>query len=306
MKNESKVKDNLTNMGREWLFFNKNSLKNSTLQTYEYILDKHIAESALSYCSIGKITSEDIVDYSRKLLTENLSPKTVNTILLEINSIFKFAKTMYGINPPYIKYVRDMKNEMRVLTVAEQEKLELYLRENPDNYNLGVLFALYTGVRIGELCALKWENISDGAVRINKTMHRLRDENGKSRVMIDNPKTPSSNRTIPLPDFLSRIVESRRDSDGSYFLAGESVKMVEPRLMQKHFGKITELCALDGVTFHTLRHTFTTRCIECGFDAKTLSEILGHSDVKTTLNRYVHCSLELKRNSMNLLERLAV
>ena len=306
MKNESKVKDNLTNMGREWLFFNKNSLKNSTLQTYEYILDKHIAESALSYCSIGKITSEDIVGFSENLLSSNLSPKTVNTILLEINSIFKFAKTMYGINPPYIKYVRDIKCETRVLTVAEQERLERYARSDLNNYNLGVLFALYTGVRIGELCALKWEDISDGAVRINKTMHRLRDENGKSRVMIDNPKTPSSNRTIPLPDFLSRIVESRRDSDGSYFLASENVKMVEPRLMQKHFGKITELCALDGVTFHTLRHTFTTRCIECGFDAKTLSEILGHSDVKTTLNRYVHCSLELKRNSMNLLERLAV
>ncbi len=296
----------LENLGGEWLSFNRNSLKKSSFQTYEYLFDKHILHSELSYFPIGKITTEDIVSYSDELLNSNLSPKTVNCILMTINQIFKYAKEMYGFKPPKIRYVKDIKREMRVLSAAEQSRLERYLKEEPDNYKTGMLFALYTGVRIGELCAIKWGDIRDGAVRINKTMHRLKDEHGKSVVMIDKPKTESSNRTIPLPDFLNEIVENMRGDDESFFLSSERVLRVEPRLMQKRFKKAAEDCGLEGVTFHTLRHTFATRCIECGFDAKTLSEILGHSDVKTTLNRYVHCSLELKKNSMNLLSRIAV
>lgn len=293
-------------LGNEWLAFYRNSFKKSSFQTYEYLFKKHILNSGLSYFPIGKITTEDIVSYSDDLLNSNLSPKTVNCILMTINQIFKYAKEMYGFKPPKIRYVKDIKREMRVLSAAEQSRLERYLKAEPDNYKTGMLFALYTGVRIGELCAIKWGDIRDGTVKINKTMHRLKDEHGKSVVMIDKPKTESSNRTIPLPDFLNEIVENMRGDDESFFLSSERVLRVEPRLMQKRFKKAAEDCGLEGVTFHTLRHTFATRCIECGFDAKTLSEILGHSDVKTTLNRYVHCSLELKKNSMNLLSRIAV
>lgn len=305
MKNNSFSNFTFGKLTGDWLFFNRNSLKKSTLQTYEYLVDKHIMWSSLAGRLAEEITSEELVCYADRLLAQGLSPKTINCVLLIINSVFKFAKTMYGINPPYINYVKDMKRETRVLSVCEQKRLESLIREKLDSYNLGVLFALYTGVRIGELCALRWSDLSDGAVRISKTMHRLRDENGKSVVMIDKPKTPSSNRTIPLPDFLNKTVESRRGADGEFFLANERLSTVEPRIMQNHFKKLCARCGLENATFHTLRHTFATRCIECGFDPKTLSEILGHSDVKTTLNRYVHSSLELKKNSMNLLTKIA-
>lgn len=293
-------------LGKEWLNFNRNSLKKSTLQTYKYMLEKHIFLSDLSDCSIKEISTDDLVNYTEKLLDNGLSPKTINGVLLTINSILKYAGKMYGVSVINIKYVKENKSEMRVLSAAEQNRLELYLRNNMDTYKMGILFALYTGVRIGELCALKWGDIKDGTVRINKTMYRLRGSDGKTSVIIGDPKTSSSNRTIPLPDFLNEIVEKRRGDDNAYCMANEHTARVEPRLLQKKFKTVTEHCSLEDVTFHTLRHTFATRCIECGFDAKTLSEILGHSDVKTTLNRYVHCSLELKKHSMNLLDKIAV
>ena len=291
-------------LGKEWLKINRNSFKKSTLQTYEYMFDKHISVPELANYSLNEISAEDLVNYTEKLLGVGLSPKTVNSILVTIHSVFKYAAEKYDTDVPIIKYVKEHKCEMRVLSVAEQTTLEKYLRSNLDKYNLGILFALYTGVRIGELCALKWGDVKDGTVVINKTMHRLRDQNGRSRVMIDKPKTSSSNRTIPLPEFLVELVERFRGDDISYCMANNYTSMVEPRLLQKKFKKVARECELENVTFHTLRHTFATRCIECGFDAKTLSEILGHSDVKTTLNRYVHCSLELKKNSMNLLNKI--
>ena len=295
---------NLEKLGKEWLNFNRNSLKKSSLQTYEYLINKHINKSGLSNCSIKEISTEDIIEFSGELLGSKLSAKSTNSVLMTINAIFKYANNMYGVETPYIKYVKDIKSETRVLSVNEQKVLERFLKNNMNNYCFGILFALYTGVRIGELCALKWGDVEEGVVKINKTMHRLRDANGKSVVMIDKPKTVSSNRAIPLPDFLRIEAEKRRTSPDSFLLADENIERVEPRLLQKRFKAVTDACGLKDVTFHTLRHTFATRCIECGFDPKTLSEILGHSDVKTTLNRYVHCSLELKKSSMNLLDKI--
>ena len=296
----------LRELGNQWLYFNKQSLKKSTLQTYTVHFENHIAQSELANCHPKDIEPEGIIRFSQKLLDKNLSPKTVNCILLVLHSIFKFAKTMYGFSPPYIQYIKERKKETRVLSSEEQCRLEQHLKSNLNTYNLGILFALYTGVRVGELCALKWEDIRDGTVKISKTMHRINDENGRSVVILDEPKTPSSYRIIPLPDFLNPIIERRRRNDKEFFLSSDKMPRVEPRIIQNRFKSVSKMCGIEGSTFHTLRHTFATRCIECGFDAKTLSEILGHSDVKTTLNRYVHCSLELKKNSMNLLTRIAV
>ena len=134
----------------------------------------------------------------------------------------------------------------------------------------------------------------------------MKDENGKSTIFIDSPKTFHSNRTIPIPLFLNTIIESKRSDSENYVIANESVKIIEPRLMQIKFKRMTEECGLENVTFHTLRHTFATRCVECGFDIKSLSEILGHSDVKTTLNKYVHSSMELKQANMNKLNQIAI
>lgn len=244
--------------------------------------------------------------FSEQLLNNGLSPKTVNDIILILNALLKYASKYFNIEIVVAPYVKELQKEMRVLSISEQNLFEKYLYKDMDNFKFATLISLYTGIRIGELCALQWKDINNGTIKIYKTLHRLKDENGKSKIFIDSPKTFHSNRTIPNPLFLNTIIESKRSDSENYVIANESVKIIEPRLMQIKFKRMTTECGLENVTFHTLRHTFATRCVECGFDIKSLSEILGHTDVKTTLNKYVHSSMELKQANMNKLNQIAI
>lgn len=308
IKNIFNVKKNVTisQIAFEWLRANQNSFKRSTYQTYECIIKKYIVNSSLDNMHIEKLNISKYVSFSEQLLSNGLAPKTVNDIILILNSLLKHANKYFNIETVTAPYVKELKKEMRVLSVTEQNLFETYLYNDMDNFKFAALISLYTGIRIGELCALQWKDIRNGTIKINKTLHRLKDENGKSTIFIDSPKTFHSNRTIPIPLFLNSIVEDRRSNPESYVISNELIKVIEPRLMQIKFKKMTSECGLDNVTFHTLRHTFATRCVECGFDIKSLSEILGHADVKTTLNRYVHSSMELKQANMNKLNKIAM
>ena len=139
-------------------------------------------------------------------------------------------------------------------------------------------------------------------------MQRLQVDNlvndKKTQIVITDPKSYSSIRTIPLPDFIMELLKKFQGSDNEYFLTGESERFIEPRTMQNHFKLYIKEAAIDNANFHSLRHTFATRCVELGFDIKTLSEILGHSSVKITLDKYVHSSFEQKRANMNKLKLL--
>ena len=214
-----------------------------------------------------------------------------------------YAQDEFGFQKPVNRHVKEKRREMRVLSITEQQILENYLLQDMNYYKFGILFALYTGLRVGELCALEWDDIRDGNVYISKTVQRIRQEK-KTVVQISTPKTRSSNRVIPIPAFLHPLVENYRDV-GPVIKTTQG-KMVEPRLMQLHFNKYILQCNLDKANFHALRHTFATRCIEAGFDVKTLSEILGHTDVKTTLNRYVHSSYDLKQSNMDKLKPMVM
>jgi integrase len=185
---------------------------------------------------------------------------------------------------------------MRVLSVDEQRALTKYLNDNTDVYKFGILLALYTGMRIGELCALQWEDITDNHIQINKTLMRIKTDNCKTEIKIGTPKSESSKRFIPTPQCLLPLINKFRKN--GYVLSTEKLEFTEPRLLQIKFKNIITKCQIENINFHALRHTFATRCVEAGVDVKTLSEILGHSDVKTTLNRYVHSSFELKQKSM--------
>ena len=308
IKNVFNVKRKITigMVAGEWLNANRNSVKRSTYQTYECIICKYVINSTLDSICISALTPAHYALFSEQLLLKGLSPKTVNDIILILNSLLKYAAKYYNVEIITAPYVKEQKKEMRVLSNAEQKLLEQYLKNDMDNFKFGVLIALYTGVRIGELCALQWHDIQNGTIKIDKTLHRLKAENGKSIVVIDTPKTFHSNRTIPIPMFLNSIIEGKRDDPNKYVISNEDISIVEPRLMQIKFKKMTEECDLNGVTFHTLRHTFATRCVECNFDIKSLSEILGHADVKTTLNKYVHSSMELKQTNMNKLNKIAI
>lgn len=283
-----------------WLATTVNTVKPSTFQKYESVIRNHIS-IGLGQVQLKFITSQLIDQYTHeKLQGENaLSPKTVNDILTIIGLAMSFAEQEYGYKKPRIRRVKEERKEMRVLSLDEQKVLEKHLLCDTDLYKLGVIIALYSGLRVGELCALHWEDIKDDRICVNKSYRRIKA--GSSTVLeVSTPKTAASVRIIPIPSSVRCIVESFRSSGP--VLKTRTGKQVEPRLMQLKFRKYISECSMEKANFHALRHTFATRCIEAGFDVKTLSEILGHTDVKTTLNRYVHSSYELKQSNMEKLK----
>ena len=291
----------LSALMHEWLNHIENTVKKSTYQKYRSIVKNHVDTNAIGALPVRYLSANSYSDYiNSKLDSGLLSAKTVNDIVIIIGLSLSYAEEVYGIKKPKLQRVKEPRKEMRVLSLQEQKQLEQYLYHDMNLYNFGVLLALYTGIRIGELCALQWNDIRPDYIVISKTMHRIQ-ENDHTIIEITEPKTPSSVRTIPIPDFLKVIVDGYRQPNG-YVLVNRNKNRVEPRLMQLTFKKIIEDCDLPKTNFHALRHTFATRCIEAGFDVKSLSEILGHADVKTTLNKYVHSSFELKQENMKRLK----
>ena len=283
-----------------WLKSIEKSVKILTLQKYTGILKNHILPF-FGQILVTQITEKSITELSAKKL-KDLSASTVNEMLIVLNEILSFAHKEYKISKPQVNMIREHKKEMKVLSKFEQQRLEIYLLSNMDIYKFGTFIALYTGIRIGELCALNKKDIKDGILSINKTMHRISTEKG-SKVIIESPKSDSSIRKIPVSKFLNSMIE--KNTNDGFFLQTKNGNFVEPRLLQQKFNKYSSDCGIEGATFHTLRHTFATRCIEAGFDIKTLSEILGHASVKTTLEKYVHSSFEQKQKCMELLRATA-
>lgn len=299
----------VSDMMYRWLAHIHNRVKPSTLQKYESLTHNHILPE-LGNFPLQRVTRTLLEEFAERRVKNGrvgggtLSRKTVNDILIVLGLAMEFAEEEWHFTAPKIQLMREEKREARVLSPEEQRCLTALLLENMDIYKFGILLALYTGIRVGELCALQWEDITGDCLYVSKTVQRLRQrEKGKTDIVVGSPKSSSSRRRIPLPAFLQPYVAQFRMPDG-YVIRTQRRERAEPRSMQFKFGQIAARCGLTDVTFHTLRHTFATRCIESGFDVKTLSEILGHADVKTTLNRYVHSSFELKRENMDKLSFL--
>lgn len=201
-----------------------------------------------------------------------------------------------------------MQSVIRVFSLEEEKQLLEYLQNNMDLPALGILLCLFTGIRIGELCAMKWDdiNLDERKMSVGKTMQRIRSSSAlerKTEVRIFEPKSICSVRIIPLPDVLIGLLEKFYIS-GAFLLTGSNSHFIEPRTMQNRFKKILAACGIEDANFHAIRHTFATRCVELGFDTKSLSEILGHASVAITMNRYVHPTMTLKRENMNRFSEL--
>lgn len=297
---------NVARLSDVWLQHIALRVKPATYQKYAGLTANHILP-ALGDVLVNQLTRPLISEFANQQLHSGnmrggpLSVKTVNDMLVILGLMLEFAAEEYQINIPKISLLREEKKEARVLSPSEQAILTNYLLDDMDIFRFSTLLALYTGLRIGEICALKWSDISERHLRVERTMQRLPCAGGGTEIHIDTPKSRSSCRTIPLPAFLLPYVNRFRQDEG-FVLSNQRWEHSEPRILQVQFQKMVEHCGLEDVTFHTLRHTFATRCVENGFDIKTLSEILGHSDVKTTLNRYVHSSYELKAQNMERLQ----
>ena len=198
--------------------------------------------------------------------------------------------------------------KFRVLTSEEQNRLTDYLNHETDIYKFAILLSLTTGLRIGEICGLRWRDISaeSNTVSVAHTVQRIKnpDKTGEKKTILQlgTPKTQYSNRTIPLTDGMV-VLCNHFSKNPDFFILISSSKYADPRSLQRKLKLYTKDLNLQGVHFHTLRHTFATRCVEVGYDIKTLNEILGHSSISMTLNRYVHPNLDLKRENMKKLEQ---
>lgn len=301
---------------QEWLEQQKERMKESTFSHYTNVLQKQIFP-ILGDCCIANLDSNQMESFFRTKLTNGrldgagaLSPKTVADMRSILSQILGFAQKKGYINTALkLTTISVHSPQINVLTQNEQKKLEKVLFETSEPICLGILIALYGGLRIGEICALQWSdfNFEERTVYVCKTLIRIKDSSPdastKTKVLIQKPKTLCSIRTIPLPDFIFSYLKDYQKAANAYLLTGTK-NYLEPRSCLKKYKRILLQAGLQDYTFHTLRHTFATRCVENNFDIKSLSEIMGHSSVNITMQRYVHPSMELKRQQMNRLTKL--
>lgn len=281
----------------DWLEFwikTQTKLKPTTLQTYKSYIRNHI-KPLIGNLQLNKITDDVLQDFINNL---NLSATSVKTILSITKSALSAARCKGYTNNIHnnIRSPRKSKNPVKILTLKEQQRLEESLESDED---IGILICLYTGLRIGEVCALRWcdINFETAVMTINGT--QIRTANG---LEISEPKSCNSKREIPIPAFLLNKI--KKTMHNSMFVLTSSSKPYDLRSYRRHFKKILQKADLPDIKFHSLRHTFATRALEVGMDYKTLSELLGHASVGITLDLYAHSLKEHKTREMNKLNSL--
>lgn len=291
-----------------WLEVAAIRVKESSLANYRMKIEKHIIPNFgdLLCC---ELTVEMVQSFISEKLKCGLSPKYVADIVILMKSVFRHASRTRGLPNPleYVELPKRKSTEVKLLSRNQQKTLQTYLLNNMSLSSLGILLCFYTGLRIGELCALKWADIDfeNGVINVSRTIQRIQNSgrNGikcGTKLIITEPKSASSMRKIPIPDVILPYLLKYK-SEAEFFVLSGSIKPVEPRVMQYRFAAVLKKADLPSVHFHALRHMFASNCIAYGFDVKSLSEILGHSSVDITLNRYVHSSMEQKRKFMSKL-----
>ena len=296
----------------QWLWMQQSQVRPSTYAHYGMVLERHI-KPTLGELRPAALNAQAVAAFKQALLAQGLAAKTVKDILVILRSILLFTGKEVPDELPVIeiKYPRVAKKDVRVLSVEEQGRLSAYLWQDLDCCKFGVLLALMTGLRLGELCAMRWKDISlrDRTLQVSSTILRLpnpEDPAQKTRLVVGCPKSDTSARIIPLSEGAVRLCNAIGVRDASAYLLTGTEHYMEPRTLQYRMEKYAKSCALEKVHFHTLRHTFATRCVEAGFEIKSLSEILGHSSTGITMDRYVHSSMALKRANMDKLSAVGL
>lgn len=289
-----------------WLdSYMKYTIKIRTYNRYKSICEQHLIKE------LGKYELEELKpNILQELLLKKISAKysinTIRGIISVLKQALRLAITLEYIDKEYCSSLKIPSCEEKKISIfnkEEQKAIELFcLNHNKRNY-LGVIICLYTGIRLGELLALTWDDIdfNTNMLLINKTSYSAKVD-GKTKIIVDKPKTKKSNRLIPLPKQLVKLLKiMKKDSKSKYIITTRDFGMVGNRSYQRTFKSILKKSNVMYRNFHTLRHTFATNAIEIGMDVKTLAEILGHANAMVTLNRYSHSLLNYKIEMMNKL-----
>ena len=289
-----------------WLEFNCSKNKPTTQNKYEFLIKKHI-EPELGQFKLSKISAAIINRFIDGKI-KNLSNSYVRTMAIIIKSTLELGikENFIFMTNLDIHLPKPNKNELQVLSVTEQNSLEQYILNNLDFTTLGIYISLYTGLRIGEVCALRWQDIDfeNRIIKVKSTVVRIKDANGKSFNDIGKAKTDASIRDIPIFNKLFLLLLKMKRLSNSPFVVSTKIDFVNKRTFEYRYHKTLKKAGIRDIHYHALRHSFATRCIECGMDVKSLSEILGHSNVSLTLNTYVHSSMDLKKMQIEKLNNL--
>lgn len=302
----------------DWLDMKKLSVKQSTYAKYHYIIRTEILPELGDYPFIQMNSSVVNAFTSKKLgisaegTERKLASKTVRDIYTILKSVIRYGENEYhtGVLTANTVLPRPKLENVETLTIEELKKLDRYLWDHQEDARcVGLLLCMYSGLRIGEICALKWEDVDlkEKTIKIRYTMQRVTspesDGKYKTKIVIDEPKTQSSRRTIPISgEIYPAIVKIRGLAKGSPYFLSNTDRYVEPRNYQYFFKSTLKKAGIRNVNFHILRHSFATQCVAVGMDIKTISELLGHSSTSITLTYYVHSSLETKKNQLELLK----
>ena len=301
----------------EWLEnCKKEEVKSRTYSRYQGLITLHIIPM-LGDRNIQKLRRREIQDFlslQKKKGNirngEKLSTTSINMMLSVLNLAFEYACDMDYIEENPCIRVRRAKTDARKIeafTIDEQRAIECEIAKSEDKRLHGILLCLYTGLRIGELLGLTWDDVDfeRGMIKITKTVYRAKDNNGKWQLCVDTPKTKASDRIIPLPEYVKdMLINDHESAKTPYVVESKKGERMAIRSYQYMFEKLTVCAGVRKLNFHALRHTFATRAIECGMDIKTVSDIMGHQNASITLNRYAHCMLDHKIEMMQKFKRI--
>ena len=292
-----------------WAQEKKMYVKKSSFAAYSLILTNHLIPA---FGAMEDIREEDVQKFILEKLDSGRGSKTVKDMLIVLKMVMKYAAKHEYM--PYRQVEARFptgreRTELPVLCRADQKRMMKYMTDNFSFRNLGVYICLSAGLRIGELCALKWENLDvvRGVIVVEKTIQRVYfvdDGERHTELLIDTPKSANSIREIPMTKELLRMVKPfRKIVNPSYFILTNSSRPTEPRTYRNYYKKLITEIGIPPLKFHGLRHSFATRCIEGRCDYKTVSVLLGHSNISTTLNLYVHPNIDQKKRCVEQMYR---
>ena len=298
-------KKTIREIAEAWKEYKRPYVKQSTMAAYVLILENHVLPE---FGDNDSLHEHDVQAFVLKKIERGLSVKSVKDILIVLKMVMKFGvKNEWMTHYEWdIKYpANNQPKELEVLSVANHKKILDYVQHNFTFMSLGIYISLSTGLRIGEICALKWSdiNVADGTITVQRTIERIYVvEGGKkhTQLVINNPKTVNSCREIPMSkELLAMVKPMKKVVNGDFYVLTNEDKPTEPRTYRNYYNRLMEKLDIPKLKYHGLRHSFATRCIEAGCDYKTVSVLLGHSNISTTLNLYVHPNMEQKKRCIN-------
>lgn len=296
-----------------WAAQKQQFVKQSTMSAYALTLANYLVPHFGSHTDI---TETDVQQFVISQLERGLRQKTIKDQLIVLKMVYRFGckQNVFTLHEWDVHYPTEQKKyNISVFTIEQQRRLMRHLTENFTFLNLGVLICLHTGLRIGEVCALRWENIDvdNGILQVQRTLERiyiLSDGNKHTELQLSTPKTRNSQREIPLTKDLLRLLKPfRKVVNPQFYILTNSPKPTEPRTYRNYYRHLLNSLNIPFIKFHGLRHSFATRCIESGCDSKTVSILLGHANISTTLNLYVHPNFDQKKRCIDtMLKRLRI